>query len=255
MKLEQAVVFGDVHGDLGQLQALVKRARERYGADVPLFSLGDLIDRGRSSKEVVQFCVDEGIEGVLGNHEIWLHQLCATGKFETFALSRIMGGTSTLRSYGMHMRSLKGAPEHVAKTAVELMMPDKIPQSHKDYILGLPLFRRLEIGDEVVWLVHSAVRKSQMQNLLPAFRSELNVMEDIAENSPESLLWQQAQHWRPNEIYEFERGVQLFGHTPIDDGEPVLAGHYIALDTGCGTCFPYKLSGIHLPSMNTLSGN
>jgi len=65
-----AVVFGDVHGDSVKLEKLVAEVRKRFGTEVDIYSLGDLIDRGPDSKGVLDICVREGIQGILGNHEL-----------------------------------------------------------------------------------------------------------------------------------------------------------------------------------------
>jgi serine/threonine protein phosphatase 1 len=116
-----SVVFGDVHGESAKLRALIDTARGRWG-DVKLYGVGDFIDRGPDSKGVVQICVDEGVEGILGNHELWFHQLLNKGVFDDGALHPVMGGRQTLDSYGLGIR-------HPEKN-----LP-RVPESHREFVL------------------------------------------------------------------------------------------------------------------------
>jgi len=62
----KAFVIGDVHGCLDELKELIKdidRTKTR------IILTGDLIDRGRDSKGVINFVRDNNIECVQGNHE------------------------------------------------------------------------------------------------------------------------------------------------------------------------------------------
>jgi hypothetical protein len=71
-----------------------------------------------------------------------------------------------------------------------------------------------------------------------------NVFQVLFENYSSALLWskkKEAYFKFPDESY------QVFGHTPWVGGAEINEdSKYIALDTGCGTCFPYTLSGVLL---------
>ena len=131
-------IFGDVHGDAKALRTLISRARDISGENLELYSVGDLIDRGPDSKEVVEVCVEQGVQGLMGNHEIWMHKYLSTGEFEGFALHPIMGGKKTLSSYGVSPDS--------SVSEVENTLQWKIPNSHKEFFLGLALTRTIEVA-------------------------------------------------------------------------------------------------------------
>jgi serine/threonine protein phosphatase 1 len=61
-------VIGDVHGCLNTLQELVKKIQSLYPS-IPLYCVGDLIDRGNFSFEVLEFVKKEGIKFTPGNHD------------------------------------------------------------------------------------------------------------------------------------------------------------------------------------------
>ena len=58
-------VIGDVHGEFDTLKALLNK----FPDDSKLIFVGDLVDRGRKSKEVIDFVKDNNFLCVLGNHE------------------------------------------------------------------------------------------------------------------------------------------------------------------------------------------
>jgi len=98
-------VIGDVHGYFKTLAALIARLPE---GSRPIF-VGDLIDRGRDSAEVVRLVREKGYACVLGNHEA---MMCTFGPLAAAAIEAgydpdldnvwcANGGIDTLRSYGI----------------------------------------------------------------------------------------------------------------------------------------------------------
>ena len=58
-------VIGDIHGCFDSFMALLKKLPE----DAKICLVGDLIDRGPKSRQVVQYVIDNDIDCVQGNHE------------------------------------------------------------------------------------------------------------------------------------------------------------------------------------------
>lgn len=254
-----AFVFGDVHGDVVRLRNLIGKARresERRGiTDLQLYSVGDLVDRGPSSKEVIQVCIDEKVLPILGNHELWLHQFCATGQFDDMALQPAMSGIATLRSYGIDSRS---------PGEIERRLRADFPQAHREYILSMPVWRKVKLGSQIYRLIHSGLLKSDAEQVraeilknfdergigfidVPEEDIEDYTLEIIARAKPSVLLWVGPK--KKQATRDLHRGLdgstQIFGHIPWPGGAEI-GPHWIALDTGCGTCPPYKLSGVFL---------
>lgn len=224
--------FGDVHGRLDLLTALIKKVHGHYGPDVDLYSVGDLIDRGPDSKGVIDFCIHHGVKAIIGNHETWLHQYLNTGQFDSFALHKMMAGDVTLTSYGLRSRD----PGEIERKLKHLIPPD-----HQKYILGLPMWRKVETGGRVFFLTHGSVKRDTYQGALHECGSygqpppdEEEVMEWIARWQPQSLLWH-ANSFKEPTFHHFQTATQVFGHTPTPDGTPIVTRPWIALDTGCGT--------------------
>jgi len=230
-------IIGDIHGESTKLRALLTRLTDKYG-ECDLYGVGDFIDRGPNPKEVIQIAIDKGIQGILGNHEIWLHKFLSTGIFGGEALHFMMGGHATLASYGLRYKDTQ-------IDRIRQGLSRAIPEEHKAFILGLPLFRKVEMAGTTYWLVHGGVKRElgemfmeQAQETLankgidPNEFSNADLLGLIATVQPDSLLWE---HFDPEEpdLYEFRNGdVQVFGHKAVV--EPIDGGHFIAVDTGCG---------------------
>lgn len=69
-KNNQRIIFiGDVHGCFEELKLLLKKVKFQEGEDRLIF-LGDLINKGPYSKEVVEFVRSGKHECLMGNHEL-----------------------------------------------------------------------------------------------------------------------------------------------------------------------------------------
>jgi serine/threonine protein phosphatase 1 len=123
-------VFGDIHGQFDGLMQLVDLICPRRG-DL-LYFLGDLIDRGAKSADVISWVIRYGNGCLKGNHEqmcIEAHNPAQHSLIRQGWLAN--GGIKTLESYGE-----KG-----------------LPVRHLDWMRNLPLY--LDLGD--FWLVHAGV--------------------------------------------------------------------------------------------------
>jgi len=121
-------VIGDVHGYYEALLNLLDFISPNQLDEV--YFLGDLIDRGPDSAQVVQLVIDNNYSCLLGNHEQMLIEAVGTGEIISNLLQGWVyaGGYTTLLSY-----------KH------------NIPQHHIDWMNNLPLY--LDLGD--VCLVHA----------------------------------------------------------------------------------------------------
>ena len=146
-------------------------------------------------------------------------------------------------SYGVPREMFHGrSDEHVVRKLGPTML-QLMPESHKEFLMSLKRWRKIEADGEFAWLTHNSIKRNQMMSLLQVTRTEELALDMISN----STLWPPTQHWIPGKLHEFSDGFQVFGHSPQDEAE--ITPHYVSLDTGCGTCFPYKLSGLVLPDM------
>jgi serine/threonine protein phosphatase 1 len=61
-------VIGDVHGCFYTLVELFNTIREKY-QNIPVYCVGDLVDRGNHSFETMEFVINEKIKFTPGNHD------------------------------------------------------------------------------------------------------------------------------------------------------------------------------------------
>ncbi len=96
-------VIGDIHGCLQPLQRLLKKIAPQAGDEVVF--IGDYIDRGPQSREVVEHLLGLSYRCVflLGNHEKMLLDYL-DGKEEGLFLAN--GGLATIQSYGGHVTKI-----------------------------------------------------------------------------------------------------------------------------------------------------
>jgi serine/threonine protein phosphatase 1 len=101
--MKRLIAIGDIHGCFDSFKELVENKIQLDKND-KLILLGDYIDRGNKSKEVVDFIInlqenDYDIIPVIGNHEFMLLE---TFEDETNKLKWLQnGGDKTLKSFGI----------------------------------------------------------------------------------------------------------------------------------------------------------
>ena len=245
------LIFGDVHGDAKSLLSLMARTRGLIGgAPLTIYSVGDLIDRGPDSKRVIDICIKHGVRNLLGNHELWLHEWVTTGKVDgRIPLSPRMGGVATLRSYGIDTDEIKS---HL-QLAQEL--DRAVPNEHREYLASGELWAKVHHNGLVYFLSHGGISEeagnaiwndsavAPLRDSVPNSKLTGMVYNALFEAAPQQILWVGA---KKNKVFRFPDGcVQVFGHTPWRGGAEI-ADHYVALDSGCGTCPPFRLSGLLL---------
>ncbi|MBE9007278.1 serine/threonine protein phosphatase [Fortiea sp. LEGE XX443] len=131
---QRRIVIGDVHGHYEGLMTLLEAIAPT--SDDQVYFLGDLIDRGPQSYDVVNFVRQSNYPCLLGNHEqmllnIFTHKNTPTQAMQAWLYS---GGQATLTSY----------------------QTSTIPQDHLDWFQALPTY--LDLGD--IWLTHAGLDPS-----------------------------------------------------------------------------------------------
>jgi serine/threonine protein phosphatase 1 len=125
--------IGDIHGCSQKLAALLKMLPFDPHMDLLVF-LGDYIDRGPESKEVLNILLDlrrraDNVVFLMGNHEHTVLEYSRTGDPDDLRLLRPFGVEETLKSYGIgQIRQLRGL--------------SFLPADHRSFLEGLPLFFR-----------------------------------------------------------------------------------------------------------------
>jgi len=155
---QRAYVVGDVHGRLDLLDQLLadihRDIAERPEARVLLVFLGDLIDRGAHSAQVVERLRTYRGAGVrpiflLGNHEEVMLRILG-GEAEHVAGWLRFGGAQCLESYGADPRVIAAAPDEVAVATIRAA----IPAAHVEFLKGF--VDTCRFGDYL--FVHAGIR-------------------------------------------------------------------------------------------------
>jgi hypothetical protein len=264
--IDKMAVFGDVHGRSDMLKGLHKKIKHFHG-DIPLKSCGDLVDRGPDSAGVVQYCIDNYIDVVIGNHDDWLRRLCVDLEFEPFSMTTIMGGVYTAQSYGA---VLAGDKQH-SDADIGYELYSQIPQEHKDWLKEQPLYRKFTLSTgEIYWILHAGVTNGAAHSFYDQSVDDEGIMSHFIKyrRARDLLLWARPKFPYSNKkkgrikrvgdeqadnLYHFrDDATQIFGHTIRN--EVIMDDHYIACDTGCGTKkHGQKLSVVILPEREVIS--
>jgi serine/threonine protein phosphatase 1 len=209
--MNKIFAIGDIHGCLEKLEDLMSKIVIDCHKDTIVF-IGDYIDRGKSSKEVVDYVIKlqnqcKKVVCLLGNHEqMFMNYL--NGVNEGLYLGN--GGRATLESYGILLSD--NVQERKAK----------VSGKHLQFFQSLlPYY---ESGQYV--FVHAGVRSEVPLN----------------EQAIDDLLWIRFEFIH-NEN-DFGKTV-VFGHTPMRD--LMIDKNKIGIDTGA--IYGGKLTCVELPDV------
>lgn len=137
---------GDIHGEMDLLDHLIGKirvdARRSDETSNKLVFVGDYIDRGPSSRQVLER-VMEGFEDfetvcLRGNHEQAMLEVCDRHDkgIAKVWLSKTIGGTETLESYGIDRKAMKSG---LKKPDTFWPLLEDVPRSHVQFLQSLPL--------------------------------------------------------------------------------------------------------------------
>ncbi len=207
-----AYAVGDIHGRFDLFERMIERIRhdsEALGERPLLVLLGDYVDRGPASSQVLERIVRLrgedwcDVEALMGNHEeAMLQFLREPGYGVSWAE---YGGSATLASYGVAAPSLRMDP--AAWTAACEALKAAIPETHLDLLRNLKV--TAQIGDYL--FVHAGVSPN-----LP-----------LAEQGPQEFLWIRGAFLEAERACDF---VVVHGHTPED--VPTNQRWRIGIDSG-----------------------
>ena len=202
---------GDVHGRIDLLQELLALieadSAARGPADTRLVMLGDLIDRGAGSADVVRmFRVDPPafakVHIVMGNHEEMLLRLIDEPSIDALTHFLRYGGYQTLESYGVPERMLEVPELYPAEALLGFVPPEDLA------FIGT-FADMVRLGDYL--FVHAGIRPD-----VP-----------LDDQLPSDLRWIRA----PFLTSDADHGVTVVhGHTISKEAE--IRANRIGIDTG-----------------------
>lgn len=201
-------IIGDIAGNFKTLKALLAKM-----PNGELLSVGDMIDRGPRSKEVIEYVMNHG-HAILGNHEDMMIDYVEEGGSYKKGIWQYNGGTETLKSYG-----------------------GNIDMSHVAWLKSLEnvFYINDEFGTAVI--THAPIN--------PVLGLEkANKRCSDPEGGMDSLYWNRGKPRRIN-IYD----IQIFGHSSYKNVKEFkdIRGVFAY---GIDTSHVGKLSGMHWPSLD-----
>lgn len=204
---------GDIHGRLDCLIAVETAIRNHAATAAPcaesaVIFLGDYVDRGPASREVIEMLLPRRFAGLparllLGNHEDAMLLFLDDPEIGPAWLA--YGGLATLASYGIVAPPSMPVAERVDYYRQELVA--RLPEAHLRFLQQLEL--SVELGDYL--FVHAGVR--------PGVPLDMQDRRDLFEIREPFLSTRKALPWRV-----------VHGHTISE--EPEDLPHRIGVDTG-----------------------
>jgi serine/threonine protein phosphatase 1 len=202
---ERVYAVGDIHGCLDRLVALHEMVAEDIAArpveHVTLVHLGDYVDRGADSAQVIDWLINQppvpadAFVNLMGNHEHMMLAAVVGADRDAPNLWLMNGGADSLMSWG------------IARAVPPTEWAGRIPLQHLMFLRDLPVNHR--IGPYM--FVHAGVRPG-----VP-----------LDQQSRQDMLWIR----EPFLSSRIDHGaVIVHGHTP--KRQPVVQPNRIAIDTG-----------------------
>jgi serine/threonine protein phosphatase 1 len=203
--------IGDIHGRLDLLEELhemILKDCEGFNGTKVVVYLGDYIDRGAQSKQVLDLLIEQPLAGfetvhLLGNHEHamldFLRNPSGVG-----AAWLTFGGQVTCLSYGV------GLGRIIMNMDLELLseeLAEKLPQSHLDLLSNMPLTHI----EGSYYFVHAGIRPD----------------ESLENQEPGDLLWIREEFTRSRRCHQY---IIVHGHTISMEVESLP--NRIGIDTG-----------------------
>ncbi len=243
------VAVGDLHGQAGWLDALVRQLEglPEWGGAKLVF-LGDLVDRGPDVKGTVQrvsdLLAEKGGACVMGNHDLALVNAAGLGgdpdPFWVKKYATYDGSDDTFRSYlgeEPDYSSFAGWADWLRR------LRDAMPASHRDFLAGLP------------WVAEAAGHVFLHNGLSPDLDEPASVQLELlrrkqwagyvtprlgtvtaAEIKPRYPVWLGADKRLSANPLSVPGRVQVTGHQRVK--EPDVNAVRIRLDTSGGTNAP-----------------
>ena len=205
--------FGDIHGRADLLTRLFERVEADIdasggGDEIVLVFLGDYVDRGFQSKDVIDFLISERVTRhrciyLKGNHEEAFLKFLREPSFGPRWAG--YGGSETLTSYGVRPPRTRTQIEEWAEASQALSAA--LPIEHRTFLDRLEV--SASIGDYI--FVHAGLRPGR----------------PIEKQTEEDALWIRDEFLNDTSLFE---QVVVHGHTPIS--EPHHDERRVGIDTG-----------------------
>jgi len=213
---------GDIHGRLDLLDKLHAMIIEDMAAAprmrAALIYLGDYVDRGPQSRQVLDRLIDDPLPGfdlihLCGNHDDFLMKFFEDPSVGTLWMQH--GGIETLASYGVTLEK-DGEADLVA---LRDQLLKRLPETHRDFLRRL----RYSYQEDGYFFAHAGVKPKVA----------------LEAQSPYDLMWIREEFLESRA--DFGK-VVVHGHTPV--AAPENLPNRIGVDTGA--CWTGHLTAVVL---------
>jgi len=203
--MKKIIIYGDLHGCLDEFKLL--RAKINPSTNDKEIIIGDILDRGLYSNELLKYVRENKISSILGNHEY-----------------------KYIR-YKEHQNIFKksGKKNPIILDDSQQNIYDNL--THKDfiYLKSLPFFMKIDN----LTLLHAGLinkidlkiaKKRDLEKILWIRTVDTNQkILSLNDSKKSSILW--------SEFYNGNQGVIVYGHNIFD--EVKIDKYSIGIDTGC----------------------
>jgi serine/threonine protein phosphatase 1 len=198
-------VIGDIHGCYNTLCTLVSKIRENY-PDVPLYCVGDLVDRGKFSYEVMEAVILHKIRFTPGNHDyMFLYYM----KDPNSSISKAWlynGYESTMASYNGRSKRM---------------------EEHLEMIRSAPLY--LDLDD--CFISHAGISSAYESYLPENFRSDISLLKEVIYSDIED---ERGILWTRDDLLDIGK-LQVVGHTRRQEVMHSIHNNVLYIDTSVYT--------------------
>jgi len=197
------IVYGDVHGCLDEFKELRQKIAPKLN-DIEV-SLGDIINKGPYSKELVEYFIEHKIHAVIGNHE-----------------------DKILRYY--RFKKLKKENHSIVLSESQQKVYNTFGPAHFEYFSNMPLFYKFG----KVTLLHAGITNAMRLEILSKKESRLIfhirwLDKEFHFVSIEETKNKGKYFW--SDVYDGSSGFIVYGHQPFK--EVKVNANALGIDTGC----------------------
>ncbi|MCF8260587.1 MAG: metallophosphoesterase [Melioribacteraceae bacterium] len=186
-------VIGDIHGCYFTLVELHNKIKKNY-PDIQIYTVGDLVDRGNNSTEVINFIFNENILFTPGNHDYMFYHYFRDPD-SIFARSWVFNGNeTTLASYEadedlipIHIERIKNAPLYfdlddcfISHAGVSSYYGKILPENFRDdlEILSKIIYSDYKTDTGVLWTRDTLLDLGKLQVVGHTKQREIILDED-----------------------------------------------------------------------------
>lgn len=218
--MKRTLVVSDIHGELYLFEELLNEVNYNHESD-QLILLGDYIDRGPMSKDVLNRVIELKKSGAIvlrGNHDDMMIK-AAYGELEVRDRWERSGGITTLKSYDQSIQTMT-------------IPNSQIFNEHVEFLKGLDYYYE---SDDYIF-VHAGIQPDTL----------------LHKTDPNMFMWIREEFYQK---YEADKNV-VFGHTPtsIIQGKGkhgVYFGENNIIGIDGAAAYGGKLNCLELPSKRT----